>query len=233
MMSVVSDAWEAELAPDKCWAVVHLERRGHYLLHFENHPAGDYHAACATLRHQGSGCGFPCLWCEVRNTGGNSRLCSLCDRYCCHHRPFSGACGSIVELECIPEEELAPEPAEHKSSIDASHSLLKPRRALAADSTSKRAALTARAQGTEEEPAPAAPQRTKRQGPRQGAGTTIPASGYRSPLDPNAAVFVHPHVRTLQYSGCSTCEINFRILGELRLNVRCCCSGAFTAKYFF
>jgi hypothetical protein len=204
MMRVVAECWDKELAAEKCWAVVHVEGRGDYLVRFQNRPSGDYHAVCAAHRHQGSACGFPCLWCEGRNTGGNTRLCAQCGRYCCHHRVFSAAAESITgKLKSISGAELVPEPDDHKHSIDASHSLLQPRRAPAADAKSKKGALTARAEQAEELPLPTARQRTKRQRPCESERSGATSSGYQNPLEPKAEVWVHPEVHPLWYNECS------------------------------
>jgi hypothetical protein len=62
-MATVSDYWTEELAPRKCWAAMEVPRRGVYLVHYVNRPAGDCHAVAAMLSHQGSRNWPPIVFC--------------------------------------------------------------------------------------------------------------------------------------------------------------------------
>lgn len=128
IMGLVTGWWQVELADDKCWAVVDVMGRMKLLVRYQNRPAGDYHAVCASFKHQGSGSAWPCLWCEVRNGAVNSRHCKECQRYSCHHTAFNGIHPGIVPLKEVSPDQLGEQPASHATTVESSREGLQPRR---------------------------------------------------------------------------------------------------------
>jgi hypothetical protein len=124
---LVTGWWQEELAEDRCCAV--LEGPGHtkLLVHYENRPAGDYHAACVAFKHQGSGCAWPCLWCQVRSCSSGGRKCKHCERYSCQHTAFTGIHTTILPLKQVEADQLGPEPGHYAASVESFCKGLQPR----------------------------------------------------------------------------------------------------------
>jgi hypothetical protein len=117
VMGLVNAWWQEELQPDHCWAVIDVPGHINVLVRYENRPAGDYHAICASMKHQGSSCAWLCLWCEVWKFHPNSRQCKICDRFSCQHTAFTGIHRDILRLKEVMDkngvpasEQLGPEP---------------------------------------------------------------------------------------------------------------------------
>jgi hypothetical protein len=60
-MGLVAGWSKVELADDKCWAIVNVKVRMKLLVRYQNRPAGNYHAVCASFKRQGSGRASLCL----------------------------------------------------------------------------------------------------------------------------------------------------------------------------
>jgi hypothetical protein len=128
VMGLVTGWWSEELADDRCWVTVQVQGEQKLLVRYENRPAGDSHAVCAALSHQGSGCAWPCIWCEVRHVGGIARLCKEWNRYACHHSAFTGIHPSILPHHTIPADELGKQPEHYATTMESSREALQPRR---------------------------------------------------------------------------------------------------------
>jgi hypothetical protein len=164
------------------------------LVHFENRPAGDYHAVCAAFRHQGSGCAWPCLWCQVRNFGGNARLCKQCGRYSCHHSAFTGIHPSILPLKSIDALELGAQPACYATTVEASREGLQPRRQQQQTVAEKAAGAEAKALGAIQG-CTTGGGGTKRRGRATQSVVAAKQPAKPNPLDPSVPIFVHPEVK--------------------------------------
>jgi hypothetical protein len=217
-MAIVSEYWTEELAPHKCWAVMEVATRGVYLIHNVNRTAGDYHAVTAMLSHQGSTSSSPCIWCNSHQMhyGTKSRLCPVCERYCCQHLALRriNIAPELLETKQIPLVDLAAPPVHLRETIEVSHGANQPRRQKKADAAQK--AATAQAKRGHAAPPPSnhtahplqapAPTTGTSQAPGLvGASTPMqshasasdgpPLSGWRqNPLDKQQAVPVHPEV---------------------------------------
>jgi hypothetical protein len=196
VMGLVTGWWQEELAEERCWAVVDVPGRMKVLVRYENRPAGDYHAVCAALKHQGSGCMWPCLWCEVHSLSGNSRHCKLCERYSCQHTAFTGIHPSILPLSQITPDQLGSEPAHYATSVESSRDGLQPRRKLQPDTAQKAANAQAKAAGAAAQ-SDRGCEPDKRVRPAC-AQSNRPAKRLArpSPLDPAVPVHVHPNVNS-------------------------------------
>lgn len=194
MMQVVSAWWNEELAESKCWHTVDVVGRGKLVVHFKNRPAGDYHAVCAFMQHQGARCNFPCIWCEVRDTAGKDRACNKCSRYSCAHTPFTGIHPSIVTPVTVDRREVGSEPAWFEDSIDASHELLKPRREGNVNASD-------RATRVQQATAQRAQKRKQPDGQsRSTAEQTSASTEATNALNPRVTLLCHPQVCSLQMS---------------------------------
>jgi hypothetical protein len=218
-MAIVSDYWTEELAPRKCWAAMEVPRRGVYLVHYVNRPAGDYHAVTAMLSHQGSTSSSPCIWCNTRQMhyGTKSRLCPVCERYCCQHLALSGIAPELLETKQIPLVDLAAQPVHLRETVEVSHGANQPRRQKKADAAQK--AATAQAKRGRAAPPPSNHTAHPQPAPAPTTGTSQsrvlvdasrpvqrhasasagpPLPGFRqNPLDKKHAVHVHPEVCSL------------------------------------
>jgi hypothetical protein len=196
MMQLVSDWWTTELAENRCWYVLDVLERGKLLVHFNHRPAGDYHAVCSFLKHQGSKCAFPCIWCKVRDTTGKDRACSKCGRHSCAHTPFTGIHREIVAPIAVDPDCVGSEPSQFATSIDASHNLLKPRREGPATRPEKASSMQAKAVGTQQ----AVGGRQKRKRDTNNAESAHGSTAAEAPrsqpnaLDPKLRMLAHPKV---------------------------------------
>jgi hypothetical protein len=147
MMQLVPGWWSTELAEERSWHIVKVAGRGELLVIFKHRAAGGYHAVCSFLRHQGSKCAFPCIWCVARDAMGKDRECKKCDRHNCVHTPFTSINPDIVDAKEVQPADVGPEPAWFSTSIEASHNMLKPRREAPLTGGDKAADVQARSLG--------------------------------------------------------------------------------------
>jgi hypothetical protein len=194
-MDLVTGWWSEELAEERCWAVISVREGHRVLVHFHNRPAGDYHAVCASLNHQGSGCAWPCLWCETRNMAGGSRLCKDCHRYSCHHSAFTGIHPSILPLTHIPPEQLGEQPEYFTTSVESSRELLQPRRTQQPSTADKAADAQQKKSGLGKEAAPSTCAKRGRVSNSNQEAAPAKRAAQASPLDPIQPIFVHPDVK--------------------------------------
>jgi hypothetical protein len=193
VMGLITGWWQEELAEDRCWAVVEGPGKTKLLVHYENRPAGDYHAVCAAFKHQGSGCAWPCLWCQVRSCSGGGRRCKHCERYSCQHTAFTGIHTSIFPLKQVDADQLGPEPGHYAASVESSREGLQPRRKQQPHVAQKAANAQTKAAGGVQ--AGVGYQGKKRTRPAcQPCGEPAKRSAKPSPLDPAVPVYVHPHI---------------------------------------
>lgn len=195
MMQLVSDWWSAELAEEHSWHIVRVAGRVDLLVHFKHRAAGDYHAVCSFLRHQGSKCAFPCIWCEARDVMGKERECKKCNRHSCMHTPFTGINASIVEAKEVESADVGPEPAWFSTSIEASHDILKPRRQAPLAGNDKATDVQARSMGKKRA---STCQRKKDSSEADAEREVTKAAGSvckPHALEPKLPLLVHPDVR--------------------------------------
>lgn len=129
---LVADWWNDEMDPDKSWALVRVPGHdGLFVVRIQQKSAGDYHATCGFLCHQGAACGAPCTLCLRRQVGGQG-VCSKCARYCCNHLALCGIHpDALTLLEVDDSVVLGPQPDSYAEGISATHATIKPRRELA------------------------------------------------------------------------------------------------------
>jgi hypothetical protein len=195
VMDLVTGWWSEELAEERCWAVISVREGHRVLVHFHNRPAGDYHAVCASLNHQGSGCAWPCLWCETRNMAGGSRLCKDCHRYSCHHSAFTGIHPSILPLTHIPPEQLGEQPEYFTTSVESRRELLQPRRTQQPSTADKAADTKRKKSGLGKAGAPSTCAKRGRVSNNNQEAAPAKRAAQASPLDPIQPIFVHPDVK--------------------------------------
>jgi hypothetical protein len=194
VMDLVTGWWSEELAEERCWAVISVREGHRVLVHFHNRPAGDYHAVCASLNHQGSRCAWPCLWCETRNMASGARLCKYCHRYSCHHSAFTSIYPSILPLTCIPPEQLGEQPEYFTTSVESNREFLQPRRIQQPSTADKAADAQRKRSGLGKE---AAPNTCAKRGPFANSNQEaelVKRAAKASPLDCIQPTFVHPDV---------------------------------------
>jgi hypothetical protein len=192
--------------------------RGVYLVHYVNRPADHCHAVTAMLSSRGSTSSSPWIWCNTRQIHYGTRLCPVCERYCCQHLALSGIAPELLETKQIPLVDLAAQPVHLRETVKVSNGANQPRRQKKADAIQK--AATVQAKRSRSAPPPSNHTVPPRPQPTTGTSQSRGLVDASSPVQPHASAWAGPPFSCLSQNPLDTKQ-------AVHVHPEVCCLGRF------